>query len=246
MRARLIGWGSATMLLAGMIVTVPVARANHQPHATPSATPIVGSPVLQPSIDLGEAQEIALEGQGGAHVAEVDLDGKDSSMVYRIALDNGIDVEIDATTGEILRTEHDAHADDTTAVRQGGDDNEATAARRSHHHDDDRSARRGDRDDDDERARRGHHDHEGRSARPGHHDHDAKVAPRGQRDHDAEVAHRGHGDPASTHIIPGEPPRERGVGARRQSTECGCLGCTPHLPASSRTCPACNEARSPR
>jgi hypothetical protein len=234
MRAQLIRWSCATVLLAGMIATVQPAQANHQPRATPSATSIVGSPVLQPTIDLLEAQEIALEGQGRAHVTQIDLAAKDGVLVYRIALDNGIDVEVDATTGEMLRTEHDAHANDTTAVRQAGDDNEATAARRSHHHDADRSARRGDRDDDDERARRAHHDHDDRSARPGHHD------------HDAEVAHRDLGDPASTRIIPGAPPRERSVGARRQSTECGCLGCTPHLPASSRTCPACNEARSPR
>ena len=158
MRTWLIGWSCATVLLAGTIATVQPARANHQPRATPSATPIVGSPLLQPTIDLVEAQEIALEGQGRAHVTQIDLAAKDGVLVYRIALDNGIDVEVDATTGQIVGTERDEHPDVATAARQGGDDNEAPAARRGHHDGDDRSARRG--------------DHQ--------HDADAKVARRGQ------------------------------------------------------------------
>ena len=144
MRAWLIGVSSATVLLAGIFTTLAVAQANHQPRTTPSATPIVGSPLLQPSIDLVEAQEMALEGQGGAHVAEIDLDAEHGPLTYRIELDNGADVEIDATTGEILRTEHDEHS--------GRD----TSARRGNHDDDDRSARRGDHGDD-RPARRGHH-----------------------------------------------------------------------------------------
>jgi uncharacterized membrane protein YkoI len=170
MRAWLIGWSCATVLLAGMISTVPVARANHQPRATPSATPIVGSPQLQPTIDLGAAQEIALEGQGGAHVVEIDLDGKAGVLTYRIALDTGIDVEINATTGEIVGTERDEHPDDAAAARQGGGDNDATSGRRGRHDGDDRSARRGDRDDDDKLARRGHDEHDDKLARRGHHD----------------------------------------------------------------------------
>jgi hypothetical protein len=230
MRTWLIGWSCATVLLAGTIATVQPARANHQPRATPSATPIVGSPLLQPTIDLVEAQEIALEGQGRAHVTQIDLAAKDGVLVYRIALDNGIDVEVDATTGQIVGTGRDEHPDVATAARQGGDDNEAPAARRGHHDGDDRSARRGDRDDDDKRAHRGHRAHDDRSARRGHHHHDD----------DAKVARRGQGEPASTQIMPREPRRERVVGERREPTVCRCVGCTPHLPASWRTHQACN------
>jgi Peptidase propeptide and YPEB domain len=204
MRAWQIGWSCAVVLLAGMIATAPQTGANHQPRATPSATPVVGSPLLQPTIDLVEAQKIALKGQAGAHVAEIDLDGKAGVLTYRIALDNGIDVEVDATTGESVGTERDEHPGEVTAARQGGDDNEAPAARRGHHDGDDRSARRGDRDDDDKRAHRGHHDNDDRSARRGHHHHDD----------DVKVTRRGHGEPASTQIMPREPRRERVVGER--------------------------------
>jgi hypothetical protein len=102
---------------------------------------MVGSPLLQPTIDLVEAQEIALEAQAGAHVTEIDLDGEHGLLTYRIELDNGIDVEIDATTGEILRTEHDEQPDDDT-FRGSDDDDENTSTRRGHHDDDDRSAGR--------------------------------------------------------------------------------------------------------
>ena len=119
MRAWLIGLSGATLLLAGIISTAPLVGANHERSETPTAgTPIIGAPLLEPSIDLVEAQEIALEGQGGAHVAEVDLDGKTGVLVYRIALDNGLDVEIDATTGEIVGTERDEHPDDDTSTTQ--------------------------------------------------------------------------------------------------------------------------------
>jgi hypothetical protein len=142
MRAWLIGVSSATVLLAGILATVPLAGANHQPRATPSGTPIVGSPLLQPGIDLVEAQEIALEGQGGAHVAEIDLDAEHGLLTYRIELDNGVDVEIDATTGEILRTEHDEHPGHDTSARRGDRDDDDWTARR-HDRDDGRSARWG-------------------------------------------------------------------------------------------------------
>ncbi len=129
MRTGLIGLSSATLLLVGILATGPLAGATHEQSPTPSGTtaartPIIGAPLLEPTINLVEAQEIALQGQVGAHVAEVDLDGKDGVLVYRIALDTGIDVEIDATTGAIVGTERDEHADDDTTVRQGDDDDD--------------------------------------------------------------------------------------------------------------------------
>jgi len=67
----------------------------------------VGTPLLQPSIDLIRAQEIALEGQSGAVVTEMDLDGEDGVLVYSIELDNGMEVDVDATSGEVLKTEQE-------------------------------------------------------------------------------------------------------------------------------------------
>lgn len=70
-----------------------------------SGPAVVGTPLLQPSIDLMRAQEIALEGQTGAVVTEVGLDGEDGVLGYSIELDNGIEVDVDATSGEVLKTE---------------------------------------------------------------------------------------------------------------------------------------------
>ena len=69
---------------------------------------VVGTPLLQPAIDLIKAQEIALTDQTGAAVTEVGLDGEEGVLVYTIELDNGIEVTLDATTGEVITTEQGA------------------------------------------------------------------------------------------------------------------------------------------
>ncbi len=125
MSTRLIGASSVTVLLAGILATGPLAGATHEPIGTPAADPpVIGAPLLQPSIDLVEAQQIALAGQGGAHVAEIDLDGTDGVLAYSIALDNGVDVEVDATTGKIRGTERDEDPDDDTGARQRDNDDD--------------------------------------------------------------------------------------------------------------------------
>lgn len=60
---------------------------------------------LEPAIDLAEAQETAIVGQGDAAVSWVGLAAWDGTLVYEVALDNGAHIEIDAATGEILETE---------------------------------------------------------------------------------------------------------------------------------------------
>jgi hypothetical protein len=220
MRPWLIGLSGATVLLAGIAATAPSAGANHERSGTPVAvTPIIGSPLLEPTIDLVAAQEIALEGQGGAHIAEVDLDGKDGVLTYRIVLDTGLDVEIDASTGEIVDTERDEHPGAVTAARQGKDD----------HDDDRRSARRGNRhhDGDDRSGRRGHRGHDDdRSARRGNHHHDDEVS----------VAPAGHPIQAS-----GDLPQERIARAPCKPTQSSRVGCNRHEPASLCPCPNRDE-----
>jgi uncharacterized membrane protein YkoI len=76
---------------------------NEDEQATGPA--VVGTPLLQPTIDLARAQEIALEGQSGAVVTEVDLGGEDGVLAYSIELDNGMEVDVDATSGDVLKTE---------------------------------------------------------------------------------------------------------------------------------------------
>lgn len=89
-------------------------------------TPVIGTPALQPAIDLARAQEIALEGNAGAAVTKVELDGEHGRLEYSVHLNNGMEVDIDATTGEILQSEHDDDNgnDDTSGDDHGGDDGE--------------------------------------------------------------------------------------------------------------------------
>src|SRR5680860_403130 len=81
---------------------------------------VIGTPLFQPEIELIEAQEIALTDQGDAAVVQVELDGDDGVLTYEVRLDNGMEVDVDATTGEILRVDQDdAASDDTDQTNQG-------------------------------------------------------------------------------------------------------------------------------
>lgn len=53
-------------------------------------------------ITAKEAMEKALEGQEGAWVKEYELDVENDKAIYEIDIEDGKDVKIDATTGEIL------------------------------------------------------------------------------------------------------------------------------------------------
>jgi uncharacterized membrane protein YkoI len=110
------GFGVGALMLAGVIAANPFDGAAQQ--ATPPAqtsedddqangTPVVGNPTLQPAIDLIRAQESALEGQTGAVVVSVDLDGEDGVLAYDVVLDNGSEVQVDATSGTVIKTEQD-------------------------------------------------------------------------------------------------------------------------------------------
>jgi hypothetical protein len=107
--------GIGTLALSGMLVTDPFASAQD---ATPPApvtaqtaddeddgTSVVGTPLLEPVIDLIRAQEIALEGHIGAAVIDVELGGENGVLFYSVTLASGIEVDVDATSGEVVRTE---------------------------------------------------------------------------------------------------------------------------------------------
>lgn len=132
-RTWLTGLGAGALMLGGVVMTEPFALAAMQdatPPAQveemetedPNATPIVGTPLLQPTIDLAKAQEIALQGQDGAAVAAVKLDGEDGVLIYDVELDNGLEVEVDATSGEVLKTEQGGGEDDEDETGENGDD----------------------------------------------------------------------------------------------------------------------------
>jgi hypothetical protein len=107
--------GIGTLVLSGMLATGPSISAQD---ATPPAqsaeqttddeddgTPVVGTPLLEPAIDLRRAQEIALEGHSGAAVVDVELGGQNGVLAYSVALDSGMEVHVDATSGEVIGTE---------------------------------------------------------------------------------------------------------------------------------------------
>src|SRR3954468_10973540 len=117
------------LVLSGMLVTGPSTSAQD---ATPPAqvaeqatddedngTPVAGTPLLEPAIDLRRAQEIALEGHTGAAVMDVELGGQNGVLAYSVLLDSGIEVDVDATSGQIIRTEEQ---DDERNEDQGDED----------------------------------------------------------------------------------------------------------------------------
>ena len=137
---RWFSWlGVGTVVLSGMLVTGPLAGAQD---ATPPAaqtaaqpteddngdngTSVVGTPLLEPAIDLRRAQEIALEGQTGAAVTDVELGGDNGVLAYSVFLDSGIEVDIDATSGEVIRTEEQ---DDERDEDQDEDDEDGKQKR---------------------------------------------------------------------------------------------------------------------
>ena len=130
-RRKFIGQSAGALALAGAVSRHPLSAVAKQ-DATPApegqdddtgAAPILGTPTLQPTIDIVRAQEIALESQSGAVVRWVKLDGDDGVLHYDVALDNGVEVEIDATTGDVTQTEQKGDDDNGDDDDEEGDDN---------------------------------------------------------------------------------------------------------------------------
>jgi hypothetical protein len=89
-----------------------------------NATPVVGTPIFQPAIDLTAAQQAALAGQSGAVVTAVELNGDDGALIWDVTLSTGVDVSVDATTGAVLGTEQaDDNGDHGKNDGENSDDN---------------------------------------------------------------------------------------------------------------------------
>jgi Peptidase propeptide and YPEB domain len=150
---RLQSWfsclGIGTLVLSGMLATGPSISAQD---ATPPAQaagqtttdddngrPVLGTPLLEPAIDLRRAQEIALEGQTGAAVMDVELGGQNGVLAYSVLLNSGIEVDVDATTGEVIRTEEqdDERDGDQDEGDEGGKQNNNGDEDEDNHDDDD-------------------------------------------------------------------------------------------------------------
>lgn len=140
MRARKVftGLSIGSLALTGMIAagtmtgsaqessTPPAAQTTQEMSAEKDQSQqpaVVGTPLLQPSIDLARAQEIAIQNQTDAAVVEVGLDGEDGVLTYSIELTNGMEVDIDATSGEILKSEQGDANDDKDSNGDHEDEN---------------------------------------------------------------------------------------------------------------------------
>ena len=89
-------------VLIGIFMNIPRTASAQQTQLTP------------------EEAKAAAEAIGdGATATDVDLEREGSRDVYEVQLDNGMEVEIDAATGEILETELEDDGDD---VNDGPDD----------------------------------------------------------------------------------------------------------------------------
>lgn len=136
-RRWITGLQLGTMALTGMIAVNPIAGSAQQ-NATPPAAQtapgstseqangpaVVGTPLLQPKIDIVRAQEIALADQSGAVVTDVSLEGERGVLEYSVDLDNGNEVHVDATSGAILPDDgKDDNGNENGNEDQGDDDN---------------------------------------------------------------------------------------------------------------------------
>lgn len=140
-RRLVTGLSVGTLALTGMIAAGSLtgsAQSSSTPPAAQTAAQeagederasgpaVVGTPLLQPSIDLMRAQEIALTGQAGAVVTEVGLDGENGVLTYSIELDNGMEVDVDATSGDVLKTEQaEQDSDDGNGENENENENES-------------------------------------------------------------------------------------------------------------------------
>jgi uncharacterized membrane protein YkoI len=59
----------------------------------------------QAKITAEQAQQSALSANPGASVTKTELDNETGALIYSIELSNGSSVEVDAVTGQILKTE---------------------------------------------------------------------------------------------------------------------------------------------
>lgn len=114
-----------TMALTAMLAVNPIAGSAQETTTDQANGPaVVGAPLLQPKIDMIQAQEIALADQSGAVVTDVSLEGESGVLAYSVELDNGNEVHVDADSGDILPDDgKDEDGNENENEDQGEDDN---------------------------------------------------------------------------------------------------------------------------
>jgi uncharacterized membrane protein YkoI len=84
-----------------------------------------------PAITPDEAKAAALEAYPGTNAVEVELERGNSTLIYEVGLDNGLEVAVDANTGAVLgldQEEADGAVTDDTDDAQGEVQSEVEAA----------------------------------------------------------------------------------------------------------------------
>ena len=89
----------AVVTVLGSSLLLPTAGSVLGQDATP---PSSESAILDPDIDLVIAQELALNAYPDAVVTSVALDRADDALLFSVTLDTGVEVQVDATTGDIV------------------------------------------------------------------------------------------------------------------------------------------------
>jgi uncharacterized membrane protein YkoI len=100
----------ATATLIAQPSATPVAQATAMPAAQATATPVDQASGVAPAIvtvTADQARSIAEAANPGATALEVDFDHEDGFALYKVELNNGRDVTIDASTGAVLGMEGD-------------------------------------------------------------------------------------------------------------------------------------------
>lgn len=100
----------AVLLLAGILVTGVLA----QEPASPAS--------FQGPLTPEQAEAVALEANPGATVVRVDQELEHGALVYEVQLDNGMEVEVDASDGAILEMEQDDDGGSEVEDADGPDD----------------------------------------------------------------------------------------------------------------------------
>lgn len=124
-RRWMTGLTLGTMALTAMLAVNPIAGSAQETTTDQANGPaVVGAPLLQPKIDMIQAQEIALADQSGAVVTDVSLEGESGVLAYSVELDNGNEVHVDADSGDILPDDgKDEDGNENENEDQGEDDN---------------------------------------------------------------------------------------------------------------------------
>lgn len=114
-RRWLMGLTIGTLALTGMVTANPLTGSAQQTATPPTSqtssqatsnqanrSEVLGTPIFKPQIDIVKAQELALADQPGTVVTDVSLEGGRGMLEYSVDLDNGMEVHLDATSGDIL------------------------------------------------------------------------------------------------------------------------------------------------